>query len=344
MASRTLSVAAPVSRATSVRVRSVTVSRRHAAASCGPRSSRASRVRCTPATDDPGLLAVPGLGGQRGQVGVGPGDPGLVVPQALVGDPPGQLPRVGRRPPVPEPGRGQAQMAGGIAEPLQVVPGGVGDRAVQVGREVLPERDRPLCLADTAPVQGAGLEQDPDHDGVGVRLGPRVGPPPGHRGQRRLGAFQVPRQRSGQPGQVALEPQRRQPAREQVDRALPVGQAGPEGDVGQPGGALRDVRLGQVGDRLGARPEHRAEEIGEDVAPAVPGRRRDPAPRAVRPAGRGDPGARGELAFLRRGDVADAVADLGHQRLFGAVEGDDHAQRGDSGRPGRRHRADRAGR
>ena len=190
--------------------------------------------------DGPGLLAVSGLGGQRGQVGVGPGDPGLVAPQPLVGDPPGQLPRVRRRPPVPEPGRGQAEMAGGVAEPLQVVPSGAGRRrAVQVGRETLPERDRPLRLADTAPVQGAGLEQDPDHDGVGVRLGPRIGPPPGHGGQRRLGAFQVPRQRSGQPGQVALEPQRRQPAREQVDRTLAVGQAGPEGDVGQPGGALR---------------------------------------------------------------------------------------------------------
>ena len=44
MASRTLSVASPFSRATSVWVRSVTVSRRQAAASCGRRSSRASRV------------------------------------------------------------------------------------------------------------------------------------------------------------------------------------------------------------------------------------------------------------------------------------------------------------
>src|SRR6185437_2339461 len=84
--------------------------------------------------------------------------------------------------------------------------------------------------------------------------------------------------------------------------------------------------------------------IGEDVAPAVPARGRGPAPRAIWPAGRGDSGARGELAFLRRGDVADPVADLGHQRVFGAVEGDDHAQRGDSGGPGRRHRADRVGR
>ena len=295
--------------------------------------------------DDPGLLAAPGLGGQRGQVRVGPGDPGLVLSQPLVGDSPGQLPRVRRRPPVPELGRGKTQMAGGIAEPLQVVRCGVGRRrAVQVGREALPERDRPLGLADTPPVQGAGFEQNPDHDGVGVRLGPRVGPPPGHRGQRRLGAFQVPRQRSGQPGQVALEPQRRQPAREQIDRTFPVGEAGAEGDVGQPGGALRDVRLGQVGNRLGAGPEHWAEEIGEDVAPAVPARGRDPAPRAVRPAGHGDPGAGGELAFLRRGDVADPVADLGHQRVLGAVEGDDHAQRRDSGGPGRRHRADRAGR
>ena len=59
MASRTLSVASPVSRATSVRVRSVTVRRRHAAASCGPRSSRASRVRCTSATTIPACSPCP---------------------------------------------------------------------------------------------------------------------------------------------------------------------------------------------------------------------------------------------------------------------------------------------
>ena len=72
--------------------------------------------------DGPGTLAVPGLGGQRGEIVVGARDPGLVVAQALAGDPAGQLPCVRRRPPVPVPDRGQPEVAGGIAEPLQVVP------------------------------------------------------------------------------------------------------------------------------------------------------------------------------------------------------------------------------
>ncbi len=298
----------------------------------------------------PGLLAAPGLGRQRGQVVVGARDPRLVVVQ-VVGDPAGQLPRLSRGPPVPVPDRGQAQMAGRVAQPLQVMAGGPGRggsgpdgrRAVQVGGQALPERDRPPPFRDAPPVQGAGLEHDPDHHGAGVRLGPGIGPPPGHRGQCRLGAFQLPGQRAGRLGQVTLEPQCRQAAREQVDRAVGVGQAGPEGHVGQPGGALLDVRPGQVGDGLRAGLQDRPEKIGEDVAPAVPRRRRDPAPRAGRPARRGEVGTRGQLSFLRRGDVADPVADLRHQRLLGPVEGDDHAERGDRGRPGRRHRADRRG-
>ncbi len=176
-------------------------------------------------------------------------------------------------------------------------------------------------------MQGVGLQQNPDHDGAGVRLGPRIGSPAGDGSQRGLAAFQLTRQGARQPGQVAFEPQRRQPAREQVDRPLAVGQAGPEGDVGQPGGALRDGRLGQVGDRFGAVSQHRLQEIGEDIAPAVPGRRRDPPPRAVRPAGRNQAGARGKLPLLSGGDVAHPVADLGHQRLLGSVKRDDHPQR-----------------
>src|SRR5262249_25553161 len=79
-------------------------------------------------------------------------------------------------------------------------------------------------------------------------------------------------------------------------------------------------------DGLGAGPQGRGEEIGEDVAPAVPRRRRDPPPRAVRPARRGQAGPRGQPAVFRRGDVADPVTDLGHHRLLGPVEGDDPAE------------------
>ena len=90
-------------------------------------------------------------------------------------------------------------------------------------------------------MQRARLEQDPDHDGAGVRLGPGIGTPPGDGGQCGLAAFQVARERPGEPGQVAFEPQRREPARDDIDRPVTIGEAGPEGDVGQPGGALGDV-------------------------------------------------------------------------------------------------------
>ena len=313
----------------------------------GGRVVRVTFGQAEPGLEHPGdqvgrAGAVRDLGGQPGQVGVGPRDPRHVMAEVLLGHPAGQLPRVRGGHPVAVPERGQPQVARGIAEPLQVVP--LGARVRRPGRhQFLPERDGPACLPDAPLVQRARLQQDPDHDRVGVRLGSRVGSPPDHGRQRDLAALQVPRQRPGQPGQVALEPQRRQAARDEIDRTLPVGQTGPEGDVGQPGGAVGGVGVGQVGDRLRAVPQHRAEKIGEDVIPAAPGRGRDPAPPADRPARRRGVTAGGQLPLLGGGDVADAVADLGHQRLLGPVKCDDHGQRRGRGRPGGRHRRDGLG-
>ena len=192
--------------------------------------------------DGPGPLAVPGLGGPRGEVVVGARDPGLAWP-SLTGDPAGRChaSEAVRRSPylaAVSPGGCSASLSRCSTCPLlsEVDKAGPSRSAASAAR-ARPSAAPRRCRAVQVPASSrtrttTALAFASARGSVRRRAtaASAVSALPGHAAGCRPA------------GSIAFEPERRQAAGEQIDWPLAVGQAGPEGDVGQPGGTLGQVR------------------------------------------------------------------------------------------------------